>query len=208
MLASFLIYLIPTPVFMSYLSLLAVSLLLVASLFFHDVNPRNKPVIRIAAWSLVAVIAMRLAPGDLSSVAQSFNPDNWTSRQIHKSGEAVRSAIPAANRGRPVATLNPLYALEGGLPIYPELATGPFAYRIGAFLTNDQLARYKTTSAEHIAALLDASPPSDIVVGFEGDLDSALTAYALRRNYAAREGVVDGGTVFINTSADVSHRAP
>ena len=46
--------------------------------------------------------------------------------------------IGKQNKHGKIATLSPLYAIEANLPIYHELATGPFLYRVGDLLRPEQ----------------------------------------------------------------------
>ena len=82
-----------------------------------------------------------------------------------------------------VATLAPIYPLEGGLEVYPELATGPFAYRTGDITPPTLAAQYRMTSPTRIGALLASDPPAALLLGFDATLEAPMVAYAEANGY-------------------------
>jgi hypothetical protein len=85
--------------------------------------------------------------------------------------------------GGRVFTLAPVYPLEGGLRIYPPLATGVFAYRTGSLLSAQQRQRQGILSVENFEGVLDEDPPDGILVGFDADIEAEISAYARDRGY-------------------------
>jgi hypothetical protein len=65
--------------------------------------------------------------------------------KIRRAGEGISAQLSAAGGEGKVATLLPIYVLEGGGFVYPELATGQFIYRSAEMTAPDLLAHYKTT---------------------------------------------------------------
>jgi len=82
-----------------------------------------------------------------------------------------------------VATLSPIYPLEGGLDVYMELATGPFAYRTGDITAPDLAKFYRMTSPATIGALLKSDPPAALLLGFEPELEAPLMTFAEQNGY-------------------------
>jgi hypothetical protein len=81
-------------------------------------------------------------------------------------------------------TLAPLFPLEAGLSIYPELATGPFAYRVGGLLSPDERRVQRIFTIDDIETVLNARPPRALFLGFEDeDLEEPLAQYAQARKY-------------------------
>jgi hypothetical protein len=103
---------------------------------------------------------------------------------------------------RKVATLSPLFAVEARLPIYPELATGPFLYRVGDLIPPEQRKRFVATSPRSVGALLAADPPGAIVVGVEGDLDDPLVEYASAPGYRKVPGTGRSGQLYVPATHD------
>lgn len=97
----------------------------------------------------------------LLRVDNVFKPQRWVPIQMHK------VAVDISGRSRspkPVATLAPLYALEGGLNFYTELSAGPFAYRIAGALTEADIKTTHTISREKLKAQLAESLPSVVIL--------------------------------------------
>jgi hypothetical protein len=132
--------------------------------------------------------------------------DVWAGAAAAATGQGIRGEIErTAPGGLPldadartrVATLSPVYALEGGLEIYRELATGSFVFRIGDLLSDAERARYVATSFTTLAALLDADPPAAILIGDEGDSELPLLEYAESRGYRPAEAQFPQGQLFL-----------
>jgi hypothetical protein len=64
-------------------------------------------------------------------------------------------------------TLGPLYALEGGLDIYPELACGDIVYRVADSLSAEERALTHTVGLATLAPLLREHPPAVVILGVE-----------------------------------------
>jgi hypothetical protein len=74
--------------------------------------------------------------------------------------------------------------LEGGRQIYPEFATGPFAWRSARFASADDRRRLKLIAPEDLATLLERDPPAALLTGVEEkDLEAPLVAYAESHGY-------------------------
>jgi len=83
-----------------------------------------------------------------------------------------------------VLTLAPIYPLEGGLDIYPEFSSGPFAWRTAPLLDAADRARYKIVSPADLDELLRHDPPVGIIVGAEPiQMEYPLVQYAMQHNY-------------------------
>lgn len=199
--ASIAMFIVPTPIWRGYLSPFVVFVTLAASAFYAYLARRRRRAVLALVWAAAAFLAARNAPADFRRAVESSKVESWTGSWIHRNALALKSIVPESERARPVATLSPLYALEAGLPVYRELATGEFAYRIGDRLSVEDSRRYRITSRRDLTGLLDRSPPSAIVTGFSGDLEEPLATYARERGYTRVENIVDGGEVFVKNGA-------
>jgi hypothetical protein len=139
--------------------------------------------------AVVATAAMGLAR--FAPVARLWAGAEWPPVQIHRIGLRLRAACP---RG-PVLTLSPIMPLEGGLPIYAEFATGPFAPRAAVFLTPSERKVFKMTAMEDVPQLLRERPAAGILTGLERSLDNPLNA-AARANDMQASRLEDSGGVF------------
>ena len=147
----------------------------------------------------VLVTLLFVAPARLGEIQQAVDLSNWRPLRIHDTAYAIRAALRKA--GVPltgqVATVSPLYAVEANLPIYPELASGQFLFRIGDLLSEAERLHYVGTSRESITALLMQRPPNAIIVGFSGDLEEPLAEYGEASGYTKIEKLGEGATLYI-----------
>ncbi|QLL65975.1 hypothetical protein [Sinorhizobium mexicanum] len=175
--------LIPTPGFPQYFGPPLICLPLTLALLYaglgHETRRYMQPGLIAATIVVLAVAAPRLAQY-LPTVS---HPERWTVLRVHEAGETVAERLAAAGVSGKVATLSPIYPLEGGLPVYQELATGPFAYRIADIADPKLAAFYKMTSPTTIGALFDADPPAALLLGFDEVLERPMLAYAQRNGY-------------------------
>lgn len=178
-----LISFVPTPAFPQYyVPPVPFMILLAAALYGRlqrDQSRRAAPWFAGAALLVIVAGAPRLVVG----LPQLFSPPTWTGFQIHAAGERVARALTERGARGPVATLAPLYPLEGGLRIYPELAAGPMVYRVGDLIPQADRVHYRMISPTLLPALLAARPPAAILTGVEGRLDDPFTDYARSHGY-------------------------
>ena len=111
-----------------------------------------------------AAIAVTAYPVVLDRIPQVFTVQNWVPVRLHKVSEDIADK---AGKDRPVLTLAPLWALEGGCKIYNELSAGPFVYRIADFMTHTEREVTSTVAPSTIAELIEKSPPAAVILGTE-----------------------------------------
>ena len=173
----------PTPAFPQYYEPPVPFLIMLFLLLRRQLEPRFRawvqPLVGTAAVLALAIIVPRILP----DMAAAVRPARWTGNVLHAQGEYVRATLAAAHRSGKVATLSPIVALEGGLPIYPEFAVGPFLYRVADYLPAADRSSFRTTSPRELPGFLDADPPAAIVTGHEAELDPAFVNYARTRKY-------------------------
>jgi len=106
--------------------------------------------------------------------------DEWFSSEAADFGAELRRHVPD---GR-ILTLAPAWPIAGGLRIYPEFATGPFAWRSARFVPVERRAEFHFVGPDELAALLQKNPPGGILTSVEDDdLEAPLIAYAQRHGY-------------------------
>ena len=100
-----------------------------------------------------------------------FEPDKWVPIQVHRTATDI-----AENTKEPklILTIAPLFALEGGCEIYPELSAGAFTYRIGNLMSEADRRTTRTAGPETLGRLAEQLPPSAIIVGAEPPYFSGL----------------------------------
>jgi hypothetical protein len=84
---------------------------------------------------------------------------------------------------RKVATLFPLYPLEGGLDVYPEFAKGQFAYRTGDRVDAAARRAFRSTSPSLVSGLFAKDPPAAFLLGFEPELEAPFRAFVAANGY-------------------------
>lgn len=170
---------VPTPSFPQYFVPPLPFALLLMVLLLGEMNRGERQRAAPLMIAVAALAVMASGPRLLVDLPGLARPAQWTGNDIHR----VSEAIVAAAAGRPVATLSPVHVVEAGGIIYPELATGPFVYRVVDLIPAADRRHYRMVSAADLPALLDADPPGAILVGLEGELDDAFRAYAAAREY-------------------------
>ncbi len=173
---------IPTPSFPQYYAPPIVFGIVLVVLLYGMLDRAERDQATPFVFTLTVIAAVAGGPQLCSGIGALVHPRSWTGIAVHRNAEAL-----ASETGRdhgPVATLAPLYPLEAGLPIYPELASGPFVYRVGDILHRTDASHYRRlTSPTLVGAVLARTPPSSVLVGLEGELEAPLVAFATMQNY-------------------------
>ena len=170
---------IPSPSFPQYFTPPLPFAIVLLLLLLGDLHLGERLSMTPLLISVAALATIGSAPRLLTELPGLARPDRWTGAAIHRTS----AEIAAAAQGRPVATLSPVHVLEAGGRIYPELAAGPFVYRVADLIPPADRRYYRMVSAATLPALLDADPPGAVLTGLEGRLDDGLRAYARQRGY-------------------------
>ncbi len=231
---------VPTPMFFQYFALPMPFLLLALAsqeLFPFGENgkdskddhphhtPSSPPPVTLQQYledmlrpRMVRVLIIFLVPSLISGGTLLFRhcndlfvPSRWQGMIVHRIAEEVEASLPPTSDTPLVATLAPAFVIEADVAIYPELATGPFLYRVGDMLSAEERARYVGTSQETIATLLDSRPPDGILVGIENEqyLDDPLRHYAQAHGYQQSAAYKGWGTLYVRPPHhdDISHKS-
>jgi len=189
--------LIPTPTWLQYFAMpVSFSFLLLISAFAWS-QPFSRYLTQAAVSTFVLLAFLCGTPYLFVKTVGK----RWVGMDVHNVALRIRSEIAAAPaESMKMATLSCLYAVEANIPIYRELATGPFLYRVGDLLGSDRRSRMHGTSPQTIEELLEQDPPAAIFFGFHGDLDAPLKRYAERANYRKVSGHFHGGQLYVRTA--------
>lgn len=106
-------------------------------------------------------------------------PGAWYPIQTRVLGYKIKTIVGEER----VLTLSPLFPLDGGASIFPQYATGPFAWRVADLLTKEQRFTYKVMSQDELIVTLDEKPAGGILVGLTKDAEGFLLEYARQREY-------------------------
>jgi hypothetical protein len=128
---------------------------------------------------------------------EALDSENWFASQVERGAANIRRILEAREISGRVATLQPLWAIEAGLPVYEEFSTGPFMFSIGDRLSDRQRQLAIVTSPRYLEERFGKEPPAAILTGFYGrDLlweETALTRYARSHGYLPA-GVISSWT--------------
>jgi hypothetical protein len=196
----------PTPPWPHYFALPIPFAIVLAGMMCGRVPLEERAAAR-RAFAVATVLVSCLGGARLLKGATEWaHPGRTTVLALHAEARRLHSL---AGGGR-MATLFPLYAVEGGFEVYPELATAAFAYRVADLVSPETRAAAHLTSPKTIAETLDARPPSALLVGFETDLDleEPLESWAVSHGYARRDVRVPGRTarLYLRPGDNVSTR--
>lgn len=177
--------LLPTPSFPQYHSMAFPFAILLIGLMLHALDQprqtRARPV--IAAGLALATIAG--GPILFLSLPRLVVPGSWTGIVVHEDAAKLRASVERAGAAGPMATLFPVYALEGGLPVYPQLALGQFVYRASDHIPAGERRHFRNlVSPGTIGAMLAGERPSAILVGEPGPLEDPLMQFGRDNGYA------------------------
>jgi 4-amino-4-deoxy-L-arabinose transferase-like glycosyltransferase len=136
-----------------------------------------------AAFCTLAVVANLFQVQEYRRMTFLLSPETWRPVQAHRVGEQIRQLVPTGK----VLTLTPIFALEGGVPIYPEFATGPFVWRVASLMNAEQRRAVNAIAPEDLETFLADDPPAAVLVGAGGEVESPLVAYAQVHGYQAVE---------------------
>jgi hypothetical protein len=116
-----------------------------------------------------------------------------TTQVVHQRGQEISRLVGSGK----VLTLDPVSALEGGLEIYPQLATGPFFWRVAHLMDPVSRKDLNILGPPDLASRLEDDPPDAILTGFEGKQEYALLEYAHNHGYQP-QALAQGGVIYLS----------
>lgn len=174
---------IPTPSFPQYFAQPQVCLVLLTGLLFASLSPRVRTALNPAFVAATVVILLINGPRLAQGLPRLASPASWTVMRTHNYGVALASRLRELGVTGKIATLAPIYPLEGQLDVYPEFATGQFVYRVADIAKPELLRYYRTTSPAKVEAFLAADPPAAILIGFDPELEAPMLQFAQSHGY-------------------------
>jgi hypothetical protein len=178
--AALVIAVVPRPVQASYFAPTFFGLTMVVAVAASRLTTGGaQTVLAFSVLSLIAVGTLR-APEAVDLLKAASDPNRWTGVVTHRSGNQL-AALRAGPE--PVVTTHPIFALEGGCTLYPELATGEFTWRVGALLGPERRRQLKVASAETLAEFLESRPARAVVTEIDGPWDQPLVDWAIAHGW-------------------------
>jgi hypothetical protein len=188
----------PTPLYEQYLAM-PISLALVCLIVFFawlDTSRSAFPRALFAVLVLLCVVSRGSYP--VTSIL-SARPADWAAVYAHEHARQIAARV--AGPGGRVATLAPVYALEAGLPIYNELATGPFLYQVGSAMPAGQLRRMNGTAPDDLGRLFQKDPPRAILLEHGHGDEKPLRQYAEAHRYQKHD--LGRTILYVNSAEDM-----
>ena len=175
---------VPSPSFPQYFPPPLPFAIVLVCLLFGSLDAPGRDLARPVMAAVFALTVITGAPLLLPALTGLAKPGGWTGVQVARDGAAIAARVRQRAGDGPVATLSPIHALEGHLPIYPHFALGQFMVRAAPWVPEGERRHYAYfVTPGTIPSLLSAQPPAAILTGMEGDTDAALEAFATERGY-------------------------
>jgi hypothetical protein len=143
-----------------------------------DKRSRKNIIVHVGAVIIVlsAIMVSLSEKQTLGNIKIVLSKENWTPSHVY---DISKKIAEIAGTDKLILTLAPIFALEGGERIYPELSSGPFLFRYGRFLSDSQRHDAMSIDSHSLPALLQKKPPDAILVGVEYIfLEDSLIEYA------------------------------
>lgn len=180
---------IPTPSFSQYYAPPLICVPLLLGLLYAAIGPQNRGFAETVMLALAYVALIAAIPRLAQDMQKVATPDSWTVNRVHGDGVEIANRLREAGLTGKVATLMPVYPLEGGLPVYSELATGPFAYRSVELADPNLTSHYRSTSPAKMIELLESDPPAAVLLGFDPELEQPMRAFVEKNRYQISPGL-------------------
>ena len=201
---------IPTPMFKQYLVFPVSCLFLLFLSIYGKENLRVGLLNKKAVFLLVLISFFLGFQPMLRSISSLFERHSWQGLRIHDISIEIRKELEkrAFLIDKPIATLSPLFLVESNLPIYLEFSTGPFLYRVGDFLNEQERKLYKAASPKSISIFFQQNPPLALLTGFEMEkgLELMLAEYAKEHGYEEMQVPFSEGSLFVKKIPDNRER--
>lgn len=190
--------LLPTPTWRQYLIPLLPVLFVRLGLAWHEgaVGARWRPIMT-GAFAVTAIVGLVQPILWVSRFAGGKNNPIRMTREAHWIGATLRAAGVQGG----VATLSPHVVVDSGFPLDPRFANGPFAYRSGDLLSDQEQRNLITLSPRTLDRFLAEQPPGAIVTGYEDKLpiilDARLRAFAVANRYRLERSPFGDAELFV-----------
>lgn len=189
----------PAPLWNHYFALPIPFIIILISCWYNSITSSNRELVKKLLICLIFVSLFFGGYKLFRYVYQIQNINKWPSISLHHTAKQIQKHIGTVEKGQKIATLSPLYAIEAGLPIYKELSTGSFLYRIGDLIPDYKRSNYVCTSPNTLHNLFAKDPPKAILVGLniKHNLDESFIKYAKENDYMKIQKNFDGLTLYV-----------
>ncbi len=151
----------------------------------------RRPAVLLVLTSAVAGLV--LGGSIFERAWQVFHPSDWDVARIHQDGLDLRARVASGK----VLTLRSIVALEGGLSIYPGLATGRFGWQFAHLVPQPRRAQLGLYAPDDLAALFATDPPGAILTDLKPDKLEKPLAVAARKAGFKPQNITDKMTLWL-----------
>jgi hypothetical protein len=145
----------------------------------------------LRASNLRKLLAAFAVIGMVPSVALAYRAARSGSPILADESDAawIRKHLPAVRPGDEITSFSPERAVDSGLAIDDDFATGPFVFRTGYLLSPRMASEFHVAVPSNLEHILDKRLPVALLTGYEsppdypGCLDDYLEAFARRHGY-------------------------
>ena len=187
-----------SPIWEHYFAVPLPFVILLIPLLYKILPPERREIVQLLLICLIVVVMLYGGPRLYDRIDRLAATKSWEPVQVHREARAMREYVGELKEGRKVATLYPLYALEAGLPVYPEFSSGVFLYQIGDMLDEEARTRYVTTSPNTLIDFLNENPPGLLITVMLRNFEKPFFEYAEQSNLEEKEKLFLGYTLFVN----------
>lgn len=179
-----LISFLPTPAFPQYYAPPITLGLVFCALLYGRLTASSRKQVAPVTAAVCLLTAVAGLPMLLSDLPNLIRPAKWTGNSVHKAADNIQRLMAEQLGNGQLLTLAPIYATENRLPVYKQLALGPFIYRAVDYIAPDDRQHFSyVASPRMLGKILVQSPPKAVLVGLEEHLDRPLEAWAIQNGY-------------------------
>jgi hypothetical protein len=163
----------------------------------------RRPLQALALLLLLLPLSSAQVRNLLFPPAESLAVENWAASKASAAAERIAGQLEPLKPLRPLASLNPLYLVEAGLPLMPEFASSIFFYRTADHEAPETVRKAKGLSPSLVSEVLDEARPSAVLIGAEFDfLAAPLLEWALSSGYRETASPGEGLRLFLAPAGD------
>ena len=190
---------IPTPLWLHYFALPFPFVILLLPYWYSRLITSTRNLTNFLIVCLVLVTFLGSGSTLFNQLNYIFHTNQWSSLTVHHTAEELENCIGTMDENDKVATLYPLYALEGELSIYKELSASDFIFRLGKLLPGDIRNKYSYISSDNIFELFEREPPKAILVDIiaKPELYKPFVKYAEEHDYQKIQKDFNGMILYI-----------
>jgi hypothetical protein len=188
---------IATPIWDHYFGLsIPFAILLIAALY-KTFTGEHRKIITLLLVCLFPIVLLFGGPVLFERIHRLFALNEWEGVKIHRISHEIKHSIGPLKENDKVATLNPVFLLDAGIPFYKEFSSGVFLYQVGDMIDKVQRDKYITTSPNMLHDFFSADPPRALLIVRLQRHDYPFFDYVEEMGYIEHEKWFYGHSLFL-----------